>query len=660
MDRSKNPSSDDSETRAETPNSPQGSSASERKASSQRTLSSLDPSRSKGLLPPQAAGSSRFPGGPSIGMGGPRSSGHPLPMGSVLSQQAQLQQVHSQPQPLAPQALSSLLSSRFSATDVSYGGDALSNLHGVTGGSGLLPGSGASYKGLPLTSMRQPLPMMDRAPFNALLSNGSIPLPSSTVGGGGGGTTNAPAAAPHRTASSSNTNARDGNLSNPMKKPKRPMTAYNFFFRDQHRKIVKEGVSETEEASNKKSSEKDASGSSSKAQDASSKKRKRTDSSHGANGTKKPKKITFEDLGRTIGQRWKSINKEELARYTKLAKEDSKRYRREMEKFYKEETAAIFMGYTGDNSGGGMANNANARGVLGNGSNPSSAGPGMGDSTSLGGLNHSFNHGGAMGGGARGADFGNNSQDSLSHVSTEQLLQALEQQHNQQARESALMNQYQNLSSLPFRDSHAAHLGGAGGRFGGGIEAPASGGTNQYNLYLLSAFDQHQQQERAKEQELLAMLQGAAGFKNNATNNSLDQRFLAEKVGMRNNFARDPSPMQPNHLNARLGFGGGGANSMPPQQHRGAMDNMNGLPVNPSPYGDLLGSGGGPLPAYLNRGGGNLNYSNNNAALASLLRPEESGLTLGNGSDYLPEQQLRAIRLLQQQQRAPGANPGSR
>jgi hypothetical protein len=331
-----------------------------------------------------------------------------------------------------------------------------------------------------------------------------------------------------------------------------------------------------------------------------------------------------------------------------------------MEKFYKEETAAIFMGYTGDNSGGGMANNANARGVLGNGSNPSSAGPGMGDSTSLGGLNHSFNHGGAMGGGARGADFGNNSQDSLSHVSTEQLLQALEQQHNQQARESALMNQYQNLSSLPFRDSHAAHLGGAGGRFGGGIEAPASGGTNQYNLYLLSAFDQHQQQERAKDQELLAMLQGAAGFKNNATNNSLDQRFLAEKVGMRNNFARDPSPMQPNHLNARLGFGGGGANSMPPQQHRGAMDNMNGLPVNPSPYGDLLGSGGGPLPAYLNRGGGNLNYSNNNAALASLLRPEESGLTLGNGSDYLPEQQLRAIRLLQQQQRAPGANPGPR
>jgi hypothetical protein len=82
------------------------------------------------------------------------------------------------------------------------------------------------------------------------------------------------------------------------------MSAYNFFFRDQRNKILETtgGVPDEE--------------------------------------TKK----SFEDIGRVIGQRWREIEPDELAKYQELAKEDAERYKVEMKVFYEEELAMMCSG----------------------------------------------------------------------------------------------------------------------------------------------------------------------------------------------------------------------------------------------------------------------------------------------------------------------------
>jgi hypothetical protein len=56
------------------------------------------------------------------------------------------------------------------------------------------------------------------------------------------------------------------------------------------------------------------------------------------------KKKSFEDIGRVIGQRWREIAPEELAKYQDLAKQDAERYRKEMKVFYEEELALMCSG----------------------------------------------------------------------------------------------------------------------------------------------------------------------------------------------------------------------------------------------------------------------------------------------------------------------------
>ena len=56
-----------------------------------------------------------------------------------------------------------------------------------------------------------------------------------------------------------------------------------------------------------------------------------------SNGDGNNEGLSFEEIGRMIGQRWRAIQDDELAKYKELAKRDSERYREQMKTFYKDE-----------------------------------------------------------------------------------------------------------------------------------------------------------------------------------------------------------------------------------------------------------------------------------------------------------------------------------
>jgi len=95
----------------------------------------------------------------------------------------------------------------------------------------------------------------------------------------------------------------------PKGRPKRPLSAYNIYFKDERQKILKEipGDHETAEANEKITWP----------------------------GKKRPPhgKISFESLAKTIGARWKALGDEELAYYKKKADEDLERYASEMKAY---------------------------------------------------------------------------------------------------------------------------------------------------------------------------------------------------------------------------------------------------------------------------------------------------------------------------------------
>jgi hypothetical protein len=94
----------------------------------------------------------------------------------------------------------------------------------------------------------------------------------------------------------------------PKDKPKRPLSAYNVFFKEERERIL-QGIPnghdyvEQEEPNDKK----------------------RKALPHG--------KIGFESLARTIGKRWKELNGEDLVYYKEKAQVDMERYKKEMETF---------------------------------------------------------------------------------------------------------------------------------------------------------------------------------------------------------------------------------------------------------------------------------------------------------------------------------------
>jgi hypothetical protein len=99
----------------------------------------------------------------------------------------------------------------------------------------------------------------------------------------------------------------------PRDMPKRPLSAYNYFFRTERGKFVAEQAA------------KEAAGVGTTAPDATQAEEQ---------GGEKVKSSLFATMGRTIAKRWKEIVPEELEEYKALAGVDSKRYRDEMDEYH--------------------------------------------------------------------------------------------------------------------------------------------------------------------------------------------------------------------------------------------------------------------------------------------------------------------------------------
>lgn len=99
----------------------------------------------------------------------------------------------------------------------------------------------------------------------------------------------------------------------PKDKPKRPLSAYNFFFKEEREKILKVVLAEDpEKVENDPESEDYLS-----------------DDMVGRL-RKEGGKVSFEEMGKLIGQRWKNIDPDRLTRFSELATEDTDRYKKEM------------------------------------------------------------------------------------------------------------------------------------------------------------------------------------------------------------------------------------------------------------------------------------------------------------------------------------------
>jgi len=102
---------------------------------------------------------------------------------------------------------------------------------------------------------------------------------------------------------------RSKKKSNRVKKPKdmprRPLSAYNIFFREERERMLKEHMEAAKAARGDDDNDEPLPG----------------------------PKIGFENMAKTIGKRWKALSEDELARYKELAKEDMERYKVERDSY---------------------------------------------------------------------------------------------------------------------------------------------------------------------------------------------------------------------------------------------------------------------------------------------------------------------------------------
>lgn len=106
-----------------------------------------------------------------------------------------------------------------------------------------------------------------------------------------------------------------------MERPKRPLSAYNFFFADQRVKMLQKAAGwNTDDPSS------EASASSSVGEGVANKEPARKKS-------KPPRKIGFEEMAKTIGPKWKALPPEDKAKFEAMAREEKRRYKANMEVF---------------------------------------------------------------------------------------------------------------------------------------------------------------------------------------------------------------------------------------------------------------------------------------------------------------------------------------
>eukprot|EP00536_Pseudo-nitzschia_multiseries_P012806 jgi/Psemu1/298229/fgenesh1_pm.508_\ len=102
----------------------------------------------------------------------------------------------------------------------------------------------------------------------------------------------------------------------PKDKPKRPLSAYNFFFKEEREKIIKVVLAEDPSAV-KQDPDDDGF----------------LDAETIGRLKKEGGKVSFEEMGKIIGQRWKNIDPDRLQKYSELASEDTERYKTEMQDY---------------------------------------------------------------------------------------------------------------------------------------------------------------------------------------------------------------------------------------------------------------------------------------------------------------------------------------
>lgn len=114
-------------------------------------------------------------------------------------------------------------------------------------------------------------------------------------------------------------------------KPKRPLSAYNFFFREERERILNEKIRKEKE---EKSGKKEEGDGDDKDGDADEDDGIKVYNRVGSDGKKIPHgKIGFESLAKQIGKAWRELDAEEREKYTKLANDDTQRYKKEMRAF---------------------------------------------------------------------------------------------------------------------------------------------------------------------------------------------------------------------------------------------------------------------------------------------------------------------------------------
>lgn len=101
-------------------------------------------------------------------------------------------------------------------------------------------------------------------------------------------------------------------------KPKRPLSAYNYFFKTERQRILKYLARKSEGNGNDESNEEEE-----EVVSAEQESKLVTESG----------KVSFEEMGKLIGRRWKAISPEKLEHYNKLAALDAERYKKELAEY---------------------------------------------------------------------------------------------------------------------------------------------------------------------------------------------------------------------------------------------------------------------------------------------------------------------------------------
>jgi len=150
-------------------------------------------------------------------------------------------------------------------------------------------------------------------------------------------------------------------------KPKRPLSTYNLFFKDERSNILagildkgeenaatKQGVKDRAEKEKAGPPPPDVDSDSGAAEDEENDETQTSQPCASAKRKTPHGKIGFESLAKTIGARWKELSSDRLEHYKKLADEDSERYAREMEEFNKKVESEKEAALTGGGENGAV------------------------------------------------------------------------------------------------------------------------------------------------------------------------------------------------------------------------------------------------------------------------------------------------------------------